>query len=101
VLARFNARLVEAVVRAGARSVYFVRLPALAATERAYFADERSEDIFNHFMQENAQRHHGKYVDLSQAAWMQDTLLLDGLHYSPVAAAHITAAVGDALGVAR
>jgi hypothetical protein len=96
-LARFNAELIHAAERAGVAAVHFVRLPALSATERAYFADAESKRSFDEFMQRTAASHHGRYIDLSHASWFEDSLLLDGLHYAPRGGALITEAVIEAL----
>ena len=93
----WTAALVAEVEREGAGQVSFVRLPALAATERVYFHDTGSEARFTSFVTAIARAHGGKYVDLAHSPWMHDSLLMDGLHYTPEGAALISQAVGAAL----
>jgi hypothetical protein len=94
---RWTAALIALAARSGVSQVSFVRLPALQATERAYFYDASSERRFGDFVTELAQKYDGTYIDLSHAPWMQDSLLTDGLHYSASGAAEVSHAVGRAL----
>ena len=93
----WTAALVAEAERAGVQHVSFVRLPALSATERVYFRDPAAENRFTAFVSELARAHGGTYVDLAHAPWMQDSLLMDGLHYKPAGATLISRAVGEAL----
>jgi hypothetical protein len=90
-LAAWPAELVRA---AGDAHVSFVKLPARAVAERAYFADHAAEERFDAFVRRTAAEHGGTFVDLSHEPWVEDSLLVDGLHY----AAKGTALISEALG---
>jgi len=96
-LAVWSSRLIDAAQAAGAR-VSFVRLPGTAASERAYFADAAHERRFDDFMAALAREHGGVYLELAHAPWMNDALLVDGLHYAPRAAELISEALANDLG---
>jgi hypothetical protein len=96
-LAAWPTRMVEAARRAGAR-VSFVRLPATKASELASFPDAGIERAFTAYMTRLAREHGGRYVDLSHEPWVEDSLLVDGLHYSPRGANLVSQALGRALG---
>jgi len=100
-LMRWTAQFVAAAERAGVARVSFVRLPALAATERVYFRDADAEGRFTSFVSELARTHGGSYVDLARAPWVEDSLLTDGLHYTPRGAALISEALARALAAER
>jgi hypothetical protein len=95
-LTPWTAELVARAERAGV-SVSFIRLPALSATERIYFHDAATERRFTSFVEDLARAHGGSYIDLAHAPWMRDSLLMDGLHYTPEGAALISHAVGAEL----
>lgn len=96
-LGTWSRRLVELAAAAGAQ-VSFVRLPGTSAAERAYFVDAAHERSFDDMMGRLARVHGGDYVNLAHAAWMNDALLVDGLHYAPSAARHISEALAQTLG---
>jgi hypothetical protein len=96
-LAVWPTRLVEAARRAGSL-VSFVRLPATKASDRASFPDTAIERAFAAYMTRLAREHGGEFIDLSHEPWVDDSLVVDGLHYSPRGAALISQALGRALG---
>lgn len=96
-LAVWAERLVDTAHAAGAR-VSFVRLPGTSASERAYFADAAHEHAFDELMSGLARDHGGKYVNLSHVPWMDDSLLVDGLHYGPSASRRLSEELAQELG---
>lgn len=96
-LATWHGDLVRA---AGSARVSFVKLPARASVEQAYFADPASEARFDEFMRRLAAEHGGKFIDLSHAPWVEDSLLIDGLHYNARGRELISKELGRALGSA-
>jgi hypothetical protein len=95
-LAVWPTRLVEVARQAGSR-VWFVRLPATKASERASFPDATIEKAFTAFMTRLAQENGGDFIDLSRDPWVDDALLVDALHYSPHGAELISQSLGRAL----
>ena len=97
-LAAWPARLVGAARQAGVEHISFVKLPATTAFERAFFPDSAHRQGFEDFMGRLARHHGGQFIDLSQQPWVQDSLVVDGLHYSPQGATLISQALGRSLG---
>lgn len=100
-LAVWHARLVEAARSAGVTRISFVQLPSSSAFERALFPDASRRRAFDDFMTRTADKYGGKFVDLTHEPWVEDSLLVDGLHYSPRGAALISEAIGRALAPSR
>jgi hypothetical protein len=91
------ALLVDLAKRAGVNAISFVRLPTVAASERAYFPDPAVEDRFDRFVEELARAHGGQFINLSHEPWVNDSLLIDGLHYTEHGQALISRAVAERL----
>lgn len=99
-LGRWYAEILRLADSCHAR-VFFVRLPGLARAEQAYFADAESRASFDHFVDGIAREHGGRLVDLSAEPWVDDSLLIDGLHFDARGATLISRALGAALADAR
>jgi hypothetical protein len=96
-LAAWPTRLVDTARRAGSR-IWFVRLPATKASDRASFPDPATERAFTDYMTRLGREHGGGFIDLSRHPWVDDSLVVDGLHYSSRGAELISQALGRALG---
>jgi hypothetical protein len=81
--------------------VFFAKLPALKRAEEAYFTSAESRASFDTFVDTVARENGGRLIDLSAEPWMEDSLLIDGLHFDARGATLVSRALASALADAR
>lgn len=95
-LGRWYVQILDLAASRRAR-VVFLRLPALARAEQSSFGSPGSRRSFDAFVERIARGGDGRYVDLSTRPWVEDSLIIDGLHFNARGAQLVSRSLGDAL----